>query len=325
MNVAACDLGGTRCRTAVVAYEGNTPHLLEETYGSWRSKNERDLGQVLDRGIGETIRKFNGQIHGTALAVAGPIPDHRTLFSSPNIACLHNITPLNLAGELERRFDRESWCANDVEAPCAGEVEMGSLRGVKNALLENIGSGWGGANVENGVTFAAEPGHAYIPQGGVLCGCGKTDCAEAGASGIAVERRLHEMDSRGEIQIPEEFRANPGAFADQEAEKGTPWAVQLYTSLATFIGNVWGTRLNYRPSITHIAYQGSMLECAMRIGFFRDEVRRTMLARSMLPQIHENVQIVELAAPKLQSGEPLGPLYGAASIWKRLHDEQRAA
>ncbi|MFH0851418.1 MAG: ROK family protein [Candidatus Peregrinibacteria bacterium] len=319
LHIVAGDLGGTHCRTAVVAYDGETPHLLENTYASWRSKEERDLDVVLERGIGQTIRSFRGRIHGTILAVAGTIPDHRTMREAANTACLHDIVPYNIADELARRFGVESFAANDVEAACAGEVAMGALKGVKDAMFENIGSGWGGAVVENGVTYAAEPGHTYLPGDGTRCGCGRTDCAE---TAVNIERRVRALHERGKIRIPDEHLKNPCAFSDRKAEWGTPWAVQLYTEIARIIGNVWGSRLNLRPHITHIGYQGSTLECAMRIGFFCDEVKRAMRERSLFPE-HADVPILGVAAPRHPSEAPLGPLYGTASIWKRLHEERR--
>lgn len=322
--VASCDLGGSNSRSGLVEYKGSQARFVEESYHSIYTKNEDDLGSVLDEGIGKTVRTYRGMIAGVTLAVAGPIPDHREMQSAANTRCLHDITPYNVANELERRFQLESWCANDVQAACAGEREKGALQGVDWAMLENIGSGWGGAYILNGVPVAAEPGHIWIPGQGRTCGCGKDDCAEAGLSGANIEKRLREMHEAGQISIPDDQWEHPCSFADQEAAKGTPWAVEFYTKVANEIGNIWGSKLNLCPPITDIVYQGSFIECAMRIDFFQQEVRRAMLARSMLPKQHVQVRIQQVAAPTLKGGEPLGPIYGAASIWKRLHDERQA-
>lgn len=326
--IASGDLGGSNCRSGIVAYEQGEARFIDVSYHAANTKNESDLAFVLREGIGRTVQHYRGLISGIALAVAGPIPDHREMIKAPNTKCLHDITPFNIADTLQRTFEMESWCANDVEAACAGETEKGSLRGAQWAMFENIGSGWGGAYILNGIPVAAEPGHIVVGRGGVgatgkeeSCGCGKTGCAEAQLSGVAIDRRLREMHAQGQILIPEDRWNNPSAFADEEAENGAPWAVEFYTGVAQEIGDIWGSKLNLCPPMTDIVYQGSFLECAMRIRFFREEVQRTMLARSMLPAQHAKVRIRQVSAPTFD-GKPLGPIYGAASIWKRLHDER---
>lgn len=321
--IASGDLGGSNCRSGVIAYEQGEARFIDTSYHAATTKNKDDLEFVLKEGIGRTVQNYRGLISGIALAVAGPIPDHREMLKAPNTKCLHDVTPYNVANKLQWMFDLESWCANDVEAACAGETEKGSLRGVPWAMFENIGSGWGGAYVLNGVPVAAEPGHIVVGTGRQEpCGCGKTGCAEARISGGAIDNRLRIMHDQGQICIPEDQWGSPSEFADEEAKKGTPWAEEFYTGVAHEIGDIWGSKLNLCPPVTDIVYQGTFLECAMRIEFFAQEVRRTMIARSMLPTHHAQVQIQQVSAPTL-NGKPLGPLYGAASIWKRLHDENR--
>lgn len=323
LHIMSADLGGTNCRSAIVAHRDGKPELLEDTYRSWDSEHEGDLDFVLKEGIERTVQTYRSMIDGVALAVAGPVEDHRTMLSASNTHCLHDITPFELGAELERRFEKESAVANDLEAACAGEMEQGALRGKKWARLENIGTGWGGAALFNGMAMALEPGHVWLPGNGALCGCGKMDCAEASLSGGAIRRRLQEMAQAGAIEIPNGI--DPCAFTDQEAMKGTPWAVKFYTDVARDIGNVWGSNLNNCPEITDIVYMGSFLERAMKIEFVRQQVREAMLARSMFRKKHANVTIERVSAPRLPTGESLGPLYGAASIWKRLHEERKSA
>jgi predicted NBD/HSP70 family sugar kinase len=304
-------------------FQGDDMRLLEDTYRSLPTKEVHDLDFVLERGIGAVIRDSRQHIAGIALAVAGPIPDHKIMRSAANTSCLRNRVPINLVEILNAHFEGEHHGMNDVEVACAGEMERGSLRGVQNALFENIGSGWGGAEVRDGKVWVAEPGHMYVPKKEALCGCGKRGCAEAVASGTAVERNLRTMEASGTIAIPDQFRDNPGAFLDQEAKKEVPWAVDYYTDLGETVGEIWGSRLNLHPFATHITFQGSLLECAWEIDCFRNAVKRKLLERTMLPDWHRDLVIGKVSAPVLpETNEPLGPLYGAASIWKRLHDER---
>jgi len=322
LHIVSGDLGGSNMRSAVVAFENNRAQVLENTYQAISTKGELDFNTVAKKGIGQTIRAFHGRIIGIALGVAGPIPDHQLLLSASNTACLHDRTPYNIAEDLRCQFGVESYGVNDVEAGCAGEMERGSLQDTKWAMYENIGSGWGGAYIYNGVPVSAEPGHIWLPGNGKACGCGKRDCAESKVKGIEIENQLREMHTKQQMIIPQEYREHPCVFSDHEAAKGTEWAVELYTELANTIGRIWGSKLNLCPPITDIVYQGSFIECAMRINFFREEVRRAMLAQSMFSEMHAKIPMREVSAPKLPGGEPLGPLYGAANVWKRLHDEK---
>ncbi|MDD5041518.1 MAG: ROK family protein [Candidatus Peribacteraceae bacterium] len=320
LHIVSGDLGGNNCRSAVMTFDDNEPHLEEGTYRSWKSECEEDLGIVLDRGIGDAIHDFHGRIAGASLAIAGPVDDHRIALNAPNIRCLRSRVPYDLAAEMSRRFGGENIAGNDLEVACAGEMEQGALKGKKWAMLENFGTGYGGARLFNGVAVAAEPGHMWLPNNEARCGCGKTDCTEATLSGGAIRRRIQGMHDSGAIVIPAGL--DPCAFADQESMKGTEWAVNFYTGIARDIGDIWGSNLNNCPLMTDIVFMGSFLERAMKIEFFRQQVREAMLARSMFSQQHANVGIYEVSAPRLPSGESLGPLYGAASVWKRLHGER---
>jgi predicted NBD/HSP70 family sugar kinase len=322
-HIVAGDLGGTESRSAIVDYEGDEAHLLEETYRKWKSEHQDDLRTVLLNGIGNTIRDFRKQIAGVALAIAGPVEDHQTVLSAANTHCRHNLTPFDLHAYLEETFHTSSIVANDLEAAAAGEREKGALQGLQWGMLENLGTGWGGARIFNGVAVAAEPGHMWLPGNDAKCGCGKKDCAEATLSGGAIERRIREECATKDITIPEGMA--PCAFADREAIAGKTWAVELYTNVARGIGNIWGSDLNNCPPIERIVYMGSFLERAMEIEFFRQQVRAAMIERSMFFKQHQKVEIVGLGAPRLATGEPLGPLYGAANIWKRLHDKHARA
>ena len=315
LHVLSGDLGGTNCRSAVVEYDGDEAYLLEDTYRTWQSRDESNIDHVLEQGLGETITQFRGKIHGIGLDVAGPVDGHRTVLKAPNVRSLHNLTPYNLGRQLEKMFGVRAVVSNDLASGLEGEVQKGSMQGITWGMLENIGTGWGGARLYNGVAVAAEPGHAWLPNEGARCGCGKKDCAEASLSGGAIRRQLQQMHAAGQINIPEGM--DPCAFTDREALAGTPWAVDFYTKIATNIGDVWGTNLNQCPPMERIAYMGSFMERAMRIQLFREQVRRAMLERSMFPDLHEKVEIVEVSAPKLATGESLGPLYGAASLWKK--------
>lgn len=311
--VLAADQGGTNLRTAVVEFgQDGRSELLPDTYTSWVTEHETDPQQVIERGLAATVARFGKTLHGIAWDVAGPVGQHAHVLNAPNIQYLRGNVPFDLKAATVHQFGKPTIVTNDLEAACAGEREMGSLQNVNWAMLENIGTGWGGARLYNGVAVAAEPGHQRFAGSEAPCGCGKAGCIEAEFGGAVMKKKIVALCAAQGMTIPDGM--HPCAFADAEAENGAAWAVDFYTKVATDIGDIWGSNLNTCPEFTHISYMGSFLLKAMRVEAFRQTVRKALINRSMFPQ-HKDLVLAEVSAPLHESGQPLGPLYGAARIW----------
>ena len=322
-NYGTFDWGGSNARAGVVQmfseFHGSEEvnfrtELAEGTYVSFSTREIKSIQDVLRQSIGAALSRFDGKCEGISGCVASPVDDHRFVKNACNTELLRDHKDFDLKNEIEKTFGNKAIVANDLEAGLAGETTVGVLKGKKWATLQNIGTGWGASYLFNGVAVAAESGHIWLPgsDGEVECGCERKDCAEARYSGGALDNKVVEECVARNIEIPQGMK--PCAFADQEALKGEGWALKLYTSVAEAIGNIWGSNLNICPEFTDIVYQGSFIERAMQIEFFRQQVRESMLARSMHPRRHENVTIQERGAPLHESGESLGTLYGNAVI-----------
>jgi predicted NBD/HSP70 family sugar kinase len=323
MNVAVCDWGGSNTRSCVLENDGKDLHLAEGTSVILNTEGMTSIDDVLDRGIGASIDRYNGRVHGVSTAFAGPIKNHRWVRQAPNIHCIRGL-PYDLGGKLHRKFHVPAVVGNDLEDATMEEHRAGAIQGMKNALVENVGTGWGEAYVLDGKVYPTEAGHAWLPTErtfGKSCGCGRQDCVESSLSGGAIKRRVLEICHMSGLKIPEGM--HPCAFLDQEFLGGTPWAVELYEDLARKIGNVIGGNLNRFPEIEGIAYMGSFMECAMRMQSFRDRMRSAMLERSMFPGDHEAIPIREVQGPRID-GQYVGAMYGAASSWQLLNEEGRA-
>lgn len=323
LNVAVCDWGGSNTRSCVLENDGKDLHLAEGTSVILNTEGMTDIDTVLDRGIGASINRYNGRIHGVSTAFAGPIKDHRLVRKAPNIHCFTGF-PFDLGGKLRDTFQVPAVVGNDLEDATMEELRAGAIQGMGNALVENVGTGWGEAYVLDGKVHPTEAGHAWLPTDrtfGKSCGCGNQDCVESSLSGGAIKRRVLEICQQRSLKIPE--GTHPCAFLDQEFLCGTPWAVELYNELAFKIGNVIGGNLNRFPEIEGIAYMGSFMECAMRMQSFRDRMRTAMLKRSMFLSDHEAIPIREVQGPRID-GQYVGAMYGAASSWKYLKEEGRA-
>ncbi|MBU0767161.1 ROK family protein [Patescibacteria group bacterium] len=291
-NCASIDWGGSGARGGIVEIKNGKPTFRKETYSSCSEEDAETIDEMLKNSVGEVLQKFDGTCDGIVFDVAGPIDEHRRVLSAANIPLLNVHPGYDLRKKIEELFKLPALVTNDLEAGLAGEtLEGGALEGKKWGTLQNIGTGWGGSYLYNGVAVAAEPGHIWLPgnDDDEQCGCGRENCAEAQYSGIAIENKVIKICTAEGIEIPDGIE--PCAFADQQAKAGEEWAVNLYTNTAKAIGNIWGSNLNNCPLITDIVIQGSFIEYSMQIEFFRQQVREAMIARSMNPQKHENVNI----------------------------------
>jgi glucokinase len=120
--------------------------------------------------------------------------DRETVFFSPNISWQN--FPLKAA--VETRLGVPVVLENDANAAGWGEFRFGAGRGVQSMIMLTIGTGVGGALVDDGrllvgaFGMAAELGHIIIEPGGRLCGCGNFGCLEQYASGTALMRDARE-------------------------------------------------------------------------------------------------------------------------------------
>lgn len=306
MHIVCLDMGGTRLRVGVVEPRPDGAiALLPETLRDFAApKTWDDVFQA----IAQSLAPTDGGFSGVACAVAGPIRDHRVVRTAPNIPWLSDQKDFDLAAWCAERFRTPAIVVNDMEAALAGEVEAGALRRCCWAIMNTLSTGWGGANLYNGVPVAGEPGHLWLGGMGnsARCGCGRARCPEAWYSGGAVRRRVLQAARDLSLQIPADI--DPCAFADELASLGTSWARKLYEATAAGIGQIWGSQLNLCPRMEKIVYMGTFGLRALALPFFRDRVREALCERSLFRDLHERIPIVPAEAPH-------GPLLGAARIF----------
>lgn len=182
------DLGGSHVSAGVVAENGEivdhherdiSDHAFEAVLAAVESvvkpalKSARDVAGI---GLGSpgNIDRKSGEVH-----------------YSPNF----DWHDMPLGARLEKMFDRPVFVGNDARCATLGEYTFGTGRGTKDFVLLTLGTGIGGGIVSGGSLLrgnkmgAGEIGHHQIrPTDGFICGCGKTGCFEAQASGTALIR-----------------------------------------------------------------------------------------------------------------------------------------
>jgi len=117
-----------------------------------------------------------------------------------------------LVGEFERLTGLPAVIENDANAAAIGEMWKGAGSGATELLAVTLGTGVGGGLITNGqivhgtVGMAGEIGHiTMLPEGGVMCGCGRKGCLEtiASATGVArlgLEKRKGQVTSLNDIK-----------------------------------------------------------------------------------------------------------------------------
>lgn len=184
------DLGGSHVTAAVVQEDGKilSQHEQDITDRSFDAVMAA-LESVVRPAIKDGKEK---ELVGIGIGSPGNIDlKTGTVLYSPNF--MWENAPLG--GRMREMFSLPVYVANDARCATLGEYTFGMGRGTKNFVLLTLGTGIGGGIVSGGVLLvgnragAGEIGHHQIrPGDGFICGCGKTGCFEAQASGTGLLR-----------------------------------------------------------------------------------------------------------------------------------------
>ncbi|MDQ2865631.1 MAG: ROK family protein [Candidatus Eremiobacteraeota bacterium] len=183
------DLGGSHVGAATITEDGaiHKQHQVDLDDLSFKAVADALVGTI-EQALGDAGK----DVVGIGIGSPGNIePRSGSVIYSPNFGWAN--APL---GETMRaHFDMPVFVGNDARCATLGEYIYGSGRGTKNFALLTLGTGIGGGIVAGGELLlgnsfgAGEIGHHQIrPADGFICGCGKTGCFEAQASGSGLIR-----------------------------------------------------------------------------------------------------------------------------------------
>ena len=184
----AIDLGGTRVKISRFAPDGTR----EETSGGDTASqtSAEDLVRLL-RSV--SVQLLEGrQLRGVGIGVAGVLdPVAGRIVQSPNLPYMDGFP---LREKLESELGAPVTMMNDANAAALGEYFAGAPGASGSMFLLTLGTGVGGAFVQDGriwegaAGMAGEVGHMCIMVGGPGCNCGGKGCLEALCSGWALVR-----------------------------------------------------------------------------------------------------------------------------------------
>ncbi len=193
-SVLAGDLGGTKCRFAVVTAALDVVAAVQFATTRDRAAFLSDL----EGAIAEVLAHVPVGIDpptAIGLGTAGVIPGGgRSIVSAPNLP----LDGLPLADHLERRFGLPTMLLNDGRASAWGEFLVGSAKGKDPLLCLFFGTGIGigflvGGQPHAGADNAAgEIGHTLYAPEGRRCPCGGLGHFEAYCGGRAITERAAE-------------------------------------------------------------------------------------------------------------------------------------
>jgi glucokinase len=199
------DIGGTKIYAGIINVE--TGQVL----GTARKRTHPERGEgffserlisVIDTALTETKIPGGGAPEAIGVGIAGQVDRvSGLLLAAPNLA--EGMRNFPVSQLLSERFRLPIVLGNDVEVATYGEQQFGSGRGYDDFVCVFVGTGIGGAIVQNGTIrkgatgTAGEIGHTVVQYGGRICGCGGRGHLEAYASRTAITRVLLAELSRG--------------------------------------------------------------------------------------------------------------------------------
>ena len=216
------DYGGTKVLAAVVDVDTGkvlgTAKKRSRAVDTAEELIERlfDLGDAALKDAG--ISAKSGKLGGIGVGIAGQVDSDRgILLDTPNLSQATRELPL--ARRLTDHFGVPATLRNDVQIAAEGELHFGAGRKAKDFLCVFVGTGIGGAIVQNGelvvgaTATAGEIGHVVIQADGRLCGCGGRGHLEAYASRTAITRSLLGDLKRGRTSILTDLMPTPSENA----------------------------------------------------------------------------------------------------------------
>lgn len=182
-------------------------------------------------------------ILGTGVGVPGPLDfDRGIVLESPNLCW----SQYPVKDELSKRLGTKLLLDKDTNVAALGEFYFGLNQRCRNLVYITVSTGIGGGIIAEGRLLhgqsggAGELGHMVLDAKGRRCGCGRTGCLEALASGTALALDARELIARGQGKkiaafCPEDSLATAHEVG-MAARQGDKEANELVKKTAGYLG-----------------------------------------------------------------------------------------
>lgn len=237
------DIGGTKVAAGVVDADG---HVLERlrTETPDRSKSPKVVEDTIVELVLDLADRHD--VYAVGIGAAGFVDaDRARVLFAPHLSWRDE--PLRDA--LVERLRLPVIVDNDANAAAWAEWRFGAGRGEDHLVMITLGTGIGGAILQDGQLrrgkwgVAGEFGHMQVVPGGHRCPCGNRGCWEQYSSGNALVREARELaaaDSPVAFSILERVSGEigdiTGPLITEAARDGDAMAVELLQEVGTWLG-----------------------------------------------------------------------------------------
>lgn len=181
------DIGGTNLRAARVSGAGEILERVSE-------RIDRDANNAIGRIIDLVRQLDRPDVTAVGIGVPGRVDARRRTVLSGGYL---NLAGAALAERVEAAIGKPVIIDNDCNMALVAEIAVGAGRGRENVVMFTIGTGIGGAIVQEGQILrgrgtAGQLGHITVDVNGAACVCGRRGCVETTSSGTALARHILE-------------------------------------------------------------------------------------------------------------------------------------
>jgi glucokinase len=219
------DIGGTNLRAARVTNGVITARAT--------APSSPDPQQVLARCLDLVAQVTTPDVTALGIGVPGQVnAATRQILSGGYV----DLSGFDFATAMETATRLPVTIENDATMALRGEAAHGAAKGLQNVVMLTIGTGIGGAILEQGRILrgrgaAGQLGHICIDPNGRPCVCGRTGCVETVSSGTAFALHLAEAGLPATTRAEDLLaRTDPAAHAVI-----TAWATPLRAAIDTLI------------------------------------------------------------------------------------------
>lgn len=205
MYAVGIDVGGTAIKIGLFEKNGR---LVDKKEIPTRHENNcefvfSDMAEAVKEVLkNNSVKKKN--VSGIGIGMPGPVVNN-VVQHCVNLGWQNKI---DAAGITEKLTGIKTVVLNDADAAGYGELWQGSAKSYKNVVLVTIGTGVGGAVINEGVLIegfggsAGEIGHMTVEMNSKRhCNCGKNGCLETYASATGIVRTAEELLDSGEKSV----------------------------------------------------------------------------------------------------------------------------
>lgn len=235
------DVGGTSVRAGVVAPYGE---IIDSAQAPTPGSDE-----ALEAAIASCVRELGARhpIGAVGLALAGFIDAGRGLVRfAPHLSW----RDAPVVARVRERVGVPVVVEHDANAAALAERRHGAAAGARTVVFVALGTGIGGALLQDGVLFrgaygvAPELGHIRVVPGGRPCACGKRGCWERYCSGTALVTTALELLAQNGVAsvsvLAREAAGDPGRITGQRvaaaARDGDRLACRAVAELGRWLG-----------------------------------------------------------------------------------------